>query len=281
MTFGKIHDAPEFRIRCLPRDKQTSTVFLDALGKDSSALTGDRFRLQWVSLYASEIAAVPFVSGLEVGQSLFRNPFCKHVYTPVITLTRDAGLFHMALAVFLPLMDGNGFSTDLVKAYAISDGHSRLRNDTFKVCSPDHCPAAALPLHTDEETLTLLGIETVSGSAELKNSQSCVCSALRCPLLLPESVSARRMALPGLGSQPVDPLLFLKLLLQPIAAQTVQDELVEDAAGHVLDEQVSEAEILHGLFPLFHTFLPQAFALVLALLFFALVFTPQARSACR
>ena len=107
------HDAPEFRIRCLPRDKQTSTVFLDALGKDSSALTGDRFRLQWVSLYASEIAAVPFASGLEVGQCFFRNPFCKHVYTPVITLTRYAGLFHMALAVFLPLMDGNGFSTDL------------------------------------------------------------------------------------------------------------------------------------------------------------------------
>lgn len=26
MTFGKIHDAPEFRIRCLPRDKQTSVV---------------------------------------------------------------------------------------------------------------------------------------------------------------------------------------------------------------------------------------------------------------
>ena len=143
MTFGKIHDAPEFRIRCLPRDKQTSTVFLDALGKDSSALTGDRFRLQWVSLYASEITAVPFVSGLEVGQCFFRNPFCKHVYTPVITLTRDAGLFHMALTVFLPLMDGNGFSTDLVKAYAISDGHSRLRNGPFKVCSPDHCPAAA------------------------------------------------------------------------------------------------------------------------------------------
>lgn len=114
---------------------------------------------------------MPFVSGLEVGQCLFRNPFCKHVYTPVITLTRYAGLFHMALAVFLPLMDGNGFSTDLVKAYAISDSHSRLRNGPFKVRVPNHCPAAVLSLHADEETLTLLGIETVSGSAELKKSR--------------------------------------------------------------------------------------------------------------
>ena len=126
MTFGKTHDAPEFRIRCLPRDKQTSAVFLDALGKYPRTLSGDCFRLQWMPLYAPEVGAVPLVAGLEVGQSLFRNPFCKHVYTPVITLTRYAGLFHMALAVFLPLMDGNGFSTDLVKAYAISDGHSRL-----------------------------------------------------------------------------------------------------------------------------------------------------------
>lgn len=161
-------------------------------------------------------------------------------------------------------MDGNGFSTDLVKAYAISDGHSRLRNGPFKVCSPGYCPAAALPLHTDEETLSRLGLKRYR-ALELKNSQSCVRSTRCRPLLFGENACRQDGSVRPWFSTSRS---TASVAASSIAAQTVQDELVEDAAGHV-DEQVSEAEILHGLFPLFHTFLPQAFALVLALLFFA------------
>ena len=75
VTVSKIHDELELRLRRVPRDKQPSAVFLDALGKYPRTLSGECFRLQWMPLYAPEVAAVPLVAGLERGQSLFRNPF--------------------------------------------------------------------------------------------------------------------------------------------------------------------------------------------------------------
>ena len=132
----------------------------------------------------------------------------------MITLPRDAALLDRALAVSRPLADGDGFSTDLAKAYAISDGRSRFRNGPFKVRAPNHCPTAVLSLHADEEALTLLGIEAVSGFAKIKDSKNGVRSPSCRSLLFPERMLADRMALPGFGSQPVYPLLLLKLLLR-------------------------------------------------------------------
>ena len=105
MTFGKTHDAPEFRIRCLPRDKQTSAVFLDALGKYPRTLSGDCFRLQWMPLYAPEVAAVPLVAGLEIGPKPLPKSFLKARLSAIDYADPRCGPFPHGLGR-LPASDG-------------------------------------------------------------------------------------------------------------------------------------------------------------------------------
>lgn len=88
-----------------------------------------------------------------------------------------------------------------------------------------------------------------------------------------------RGLLPGLRLIPVNPLFLLQFFLQLGAAQSVQDELVENSARHVLDKQIAESKILHGIITLLKPILPHLLTLLLALRILPSVCLPQRRIA--